>query len=54
MTTDRPIIQTRGLTKVFGANRTAGHAVRGNEIEVQPGEIVTLYTRMATRTAAVC
>ena len=25
MTTERPIIQTRGLTKVFGSNGTAVH-----------------------------
>jgi putative ABC transport system ATP-binding protein len=42
MTTDRPIIQTRGLTKVFGSNGTAVHALRGIDLEVQRGEFVAL------------
>ena len=42
MTTDRPIIQTRGLTKVFGANGTAVHALRGIDLTVQRGEFVAL------------
>ena len=42
MTTDRSIIQTRGLTKVFGSNGTAVHALRGIDLEVQRGEFVAL------------
>jgi putative ABC transport system ATP-binding protein len=40
--TDRPIIQTRGLTKVFGANGAAVHALRGIDLTVQRGEFVAL------------
>jgi putative ABC transport system ATP-binding protein len=42
MTTDRAIIQTRGLTKVFGSNGTAVHALRGIDLTVQRGEFVAL------------
>ena len=42
MTTERAIIQTRGLTKVFGSNGTAVHALRGIDLAVQRGEFVAL------------
>ncbi|MEO8584974.1 MAG: ABC transporter ATP-binding protein [Acidobacteriota bacterium] len=42
MTTDRPIIETAGLTKVFGANGTAVHALRGIDLTVARGEFVAL------------
>ena len=37
-----PIIQTQGLTKVFGSNGTAVHALRGIDLEVRRGEFVAL------------
>ncbi len=37
-----PIIQTYGLTKVFGANGTAVHALRGIDLIVNRGEFVAL------------
>jgi|GraSoiStandDraft_50_1057286.scaffolds.fasta_scaffold562289_1 putative ABC transport system ATP-binding protein len=40
--TERAIIQTRGLTKVFGSNGTAVHALRGIDLTVQRGEFVAL------------
>jgi putative ABC transport system ATP-binding protein len=40
--TERAIIQTRGLTKVFGSNGTAVHALRGVDLTVQRGEFVAL------------
>jgi putative ABC transport system ATP-binding protein len=36
------IIHTTGLTKVFGSNGTAVHALRGVDIEVRKGEFVAL------------
>jgi len=42
MTTERAIIRTRGLTKVFGANGAAVHALRGIDLTVQRGEFVAL------------
>ena len=42
MTTDRPIIETAGLTKVFGANGNAVHALRGIDLTVMRGEFVAL------------
>jgi putative ABC transport system ATP-binding protein len=42
MTTDRPIIATAGLTKVFGANGNAVHALRGIDLTVDRGEFVAL------------
>jgi putative ABC transport system ATP-binding protein len=42
MTTDRPIIETAGLTKVFGANGNAVHALRGIDLTVARGEFVAL------------
>src|SRR6188474_1957600 len=36
------IIQTRGLTKTFGANGTAVHALRGIDLDVSRGEFVAL------------
>jgi putative ABC transport system ATP-binding protein len=42
MTTERPIIRTRGLTKVFGSNGTAVHALRGIDLTVERGEFVAL------------
>jgi putative ABC transport system ATP-binding protein len=37
-----PIIETRGLTKVFGANGNAVHALRGIDMVVEKGEFVAL------------
>jgi putative ABC transport system ATP-binding protein len=42
MTTDRAIIETAGLTKVFGANGNAVHALRGIDLTVLRGEFVAL------------
>lgn len=36
------VIQTRGLTKVFGSNGTAVHALRGVDLEVEQGEFIAL------------
>ncbi|HEX9966512.1 MAG TPA: ABC transporter ATP-binding protein [Solirubrobacterales bacterium] len=36
------IIETRGLTKVYGSNGNAVHALRGIELEVERGEFVAL------------
>jgi putative ABC transport system ATP-binding protein len=36
------IIETRGLTKVFGNNGAAVHALRGVELDVERGEFVAL------------
>jgi putative ABC transport system ATP-binding protein len=38
----QPIIQTSGLTKVFGSNGAAVHALRGVDLEVERGEFVAL------------
>src|SRR5215831_12086352 len=38
----QPIIQTAGLTKVFGSNGTAVHALRGIDLTVNRGEFVAL------------
>jgi len=38
----RPIIQTHGLTKVFGSNGAAVHALRGIDLTVERGEFVAL------------
>ncbi len=37
-----PIIQTKALTKTFGANGTAVHALRGIDLSVDQGEFVAL------------
>ncbi len=37
-----PIIETLGLTKVYGANGAAVHALRGVDLSVQQGEFVAL------------
>jgi putative ABC transport system ATP-binding protein len=37
-----PIIETRGLTKTFGSNGVAVHALRGIDLTVQRGEFVAL------------
>jgi putative ABC transport system ATP-binding protein len=42
MTTERAIIETRGLTKVFGSNGMAVHALRGIDMTVRRGEFVAL------------
>jgi putative ABC transport system ATP-binding protein len=42
MTTERAIIRTRGITKVFGSNGAAVHALRGVDLVVQRGEFVAL------------
>ena len=39
---DAPIIETLGLTKVYGANGAAVHALRGVDLTVQQGEFVAL------------
>jgi putative ABC transport system ATP-binding protein len=36
------VIQTRQITKVFGANGTAVHALRGIDLEVEKGEFIAL------------
>jgi putative ABC transport system ATP-binding protein len=41
-TTTHSIIETRGLTKVYGANGNAVHALRGVDITVRKGEFVAL------------
>ena len=38
----RPIIETRGLTKTFGNNGVAVHALRGIDLTVEQGEFVAL------------
>jgi putative ABC transport system ATP-binding protein len=38
----QPIIETRGLTKVFGSNGAAVHALRGIDLTVERGEFVAL------------
>ena len=38
----QPIIQTTALTKVFGSNGTAVHALRGIDLTVERGEFVAL------------
>ena len=38
----QPIIQTSGLTKVFGSNGAAVHALRGIEMTVERGEFLAL------------
>ncbi|HYX20851.1 MAG TPA: ABC transporter ATP-binding protein [Thermoanaerobaculia bacterium] len=38
----QPIIETAGLTKVFGSNGTAVHALRGIDLRVDRGEFVAL------------
>jgi putative ABC transport system ATP-binding protein len=42
MTTDRAIIETAGLTKVFGSNGMAVHALCGIDLTVARGEFVAL------------
>ncbi len=37
-----PIIETQGLTKIFGTNGVAVHALRGVDLEVARGEFVAL------------
>ncbi len=37
-----PIIETRGLTKTYGTNGVAVHALRGIDIEVERGEFIAL------------
>jgi len=37
-----PVIQTRAITKTFGSNGTAVHALRGIDLDVEPGEFVAL------------
>ena len=37
-----PVIQTHSLTKVYGTNGQAVHALRGIDISVEPGEFVAL------------
>jgi len=38
----QPIIHTSGLTKTFGSNGAAVHALRGVDLEVQRGEFISL------------
>jgi putative ABC transport system ATP-binding protein len=42
MKTTEPIIETAGLTKVYGANGTAVHALRGIDMSVGAGEFLAL------------
>jgi putative ABC transport system ATP-binding protein len=37
-----PVIEARALTKVFGANGTAVHALRGVDLRVEAGEFIAL------------
>ncbi len=37
-----PVIQTHAITKTFGSNGTAVHALRGIDLEVEPGEFLAL------------
>lgn len=36
------VIETRGITKVFGSNGTAVHALRGVDLQVESGEFIAL------------
>jgi putative ABC transport system ATP-binding protein len=38
----QPIIHTHGLTKVFGSNGAAVHALRGVDLQVERGEFISL------------
>ena len=38
----RPVIHTSAITKTFGSNGTAVHALRGVDLEVAPGEFLAL------------
>jgi len=38
----RPVIQTHAITKTFGSNGTAVHALRGIDLTVEPGEFLAL------------
>src|SRR5689334_18540945 len=42
MKTTEPIIDTAGLTKVYGGNGTAVHALRGIDLTVTAGEFLAL------------
>jgi putative ABC transport system ATP-binding protein len=42
MKTTELVIETRGLTKVYGSNGTAVHALRGVDVAVRRGEFVAL------------
>jgi len=42
MKTTEPIIETSGLTKVYGSNGTAVHALRGIDMSVGAGEFLAL------------
>ena len=42
MRTTEPIIEAAGLTKVYGSNGTAVHALRGIDLAVSAGEFVAL------------
>jgi putative ABC transport system ATP-binding protein len=42
MKTTEPIIETAGLTKVYGSNGTAVHALRGIDMAVAAGEFLAL------------
>jgi len=37
-----PVVECRGLTKVYGSGDTAVHALRGVDLVVQPGELLML------------
>lgn len=37
-----PVIQTRSITKTFGSNGTAVHALRGIDLDIEPGEFIAL------------
>jgi len=38
----RPVVECRGLTKVYGEGDTAVHALRGVDLVVEPGELLML------------
>ena len=37
-----PVLQARGLTKIYGAGPTAVHALTGVDFELRPGEVLVL------------
>jgi putative ABC transport system ATP-binding protein len=43
------IIETRGLTKVYGSNGNAVHALRGIDLSVEQGEFVALIGRQVEK-----
>src|SRR6185503_1048768 len=48
-----PIITTRGLTKVYGENGNAVHALRGIDLDVERGEFVALVGTSGSGTSTL-